>query len=804
MPVSKPSATGLHFRSANDFFKSLAQSIDAEHSARRPCPGMLYRIGSRQMRFVFDPFAAPANALRLEDHSRTRFAWLPQRLVAILFPSRASVIRADSDCAIRYRCTRERRHALHSRVFDNIKAGGPGQAGPGPSAAQGAASDAPIPAPDRLRQAVLDEFMPEVRDAMEAIRDLYGMLPLPDANEEARRILFPIRQRLETRLFHCGRAGMSAAEIHATMKAFAIDSRLESWNRISLAYPDVERRRLELAKVTVHPTPTREFPHLDFDLDTVPAPMPDIEAFNEVALGDMHGNCELLLHSLVKVGLVRIRDNSAWLAAQQLIKNVADTPASAKEYRRFRALLAKAIMVEPAAVQKKLVLLGDLLADRRHNDLYLLAVLDRLHDGGLAYDITLSNHDAQFIHYLASNNGVPEDRPYQLRGISIGPAQTVSLQRLNELMNQDPSLRRELRDMASRAYFGHLKAVSTTTDGRKFYAHAVVNESIFTDLCRQAGISEAQPGVAAVQQINAWFQGLLSTPAAYAAAMTELLPNGSPTALFACCWNVGVGDDRYRNSDAEYATHPYPNNPCGPHPDFEAVVHGHTRKPGDRLHAETERLLNTSILIERNALALKDGVQANAGELNSLIQTPANMSGSTRKATSLLMTAAMHQRPIGEEVRTALEQCREAAEHCSRDGMQGLTQEQQQERLSGLVATYNRAWSIHCRMAGVRDAAVLDEGWIDSLLESLQAQRDGSLATRLDTAASSEKDRLMGSLRQIAAIAQHYPPPHGDQDGTLVAIIEGYEARLTSSFHSLDSDAGMGAERRFRRTVFLA
>lgn len=221
---------------------------------------------------------------------------------------------------------------------------------------------------------------------------------------------------------------------------------------------------------------------IQIDFDKIPSSKSISANYNEVALGDMNGNSMRLLHELVHTGIVQIQSGmeAKWAELMHSIEQNQVQPD-------FGANLDKVIKVTNP--EKRLVLLGDLLCDRAHNDWFMLSVIDFLDRQGQQLDIIFSNHDCGFLEYYLLNKDKSDTEAYSSTGSQnkrINKDATTSLQALESSLNTDPMLRPQFLAMTE-TYKKHLLLLSPSLDQQALYSHAVVNEAMFEDMLKLAG-----------------------------------------------------------------------------------------------------------------------------------------------------------------------------------------------------------------------------------------------------------------------------------------------------------------------------
>ena len=112
---------------------------------------------------------------------------------------------------------------------------------------------------------------------------------------------------------------------------------------------------------------------------------------DHVTLGDLHGNALKLIFSLIKEGVIKITPEDYKKVAELYQK---DTEKITKaDIEKYQTILRSIEVSTKTAV----TLIGDELADRGKNDYFTLLVLKKLKDAGVDFDVTISNHSAEFI-----------------------------------------------------------------------------------------------------------------------------------------------------------------------------------------------------------------------------------------------------------------------------------------------------------------------------------------------------------------------------------------------------------------------
>lgn len=782
------------FPSSHAFFDAAARAAQAPGSAGSPVPGMVYHIGKRTLQYLVDTSATrKSDQIRLAElpgAARGRFSRYIDALLRIFGlrpPATLTPTPAQRDAIFTAASMQRQRCDTELAQLKKLVAA-PAGALPEQLVKEGHG------------HTVVAHFAPEVGRVMEAVKHLYGNYPAPQAGKMAAGMVGRLGQELDAWL-----AALSPDVAEAVKHRLAISERVKTFETIAASYPnDPKIRQLKLDKVTRFATPAQQCIRLSYDLDQEPERVHQLAPFNEVALGDMHGNCELLLHSLVQLGFVDIADPQAWGRLRGMLRKLQSGPMTAAGLARFRDTLRRAVTVDPACRETRLTLLGDLLADRMHNDICMLAVLDLLHQRGVDYQVILSNHDMGFIQYYLHNRSRSQDQPFEIRGIGLmqNPAQAASLERCDRMLNEHRGTRTFFCEAAERAYFPHLRVCSTSLDGDTVFSHGFVNQTLFADLCRQAGVDTTEPHAVQVARINDYLRDLMADDGSrYLAVVSDA---DFPSALYATGWNIGPGDSRYQNgTSTAYPNVPRINDPRLPHPDVRRAVHGHTKNVGARLRGELLRTNEAADFLAR--IAEPDGM-ASLDDLNAYLRSPAAARPPKQAVNAisplLAMLLIVASRSLESEARTdaalRFAHLREGLGEYSPAAMKDLPIPQVEARMKGFCEAFSRAWNANCN-AG--EPIQFQRDWATPLLISLEQMLTLPAIPEQATPLAPVVQHLRDAAAEFASVAAAHAPDAGPSNDKVNAYINALEER----FISLDSPNGMmPTERKFVRTVYVA
>lgn len=310
--------------------------------------------------------------------------------------------------------------------------------------------------------------------------------------------------------------------------------------------------------------------------------------FNEAVLGDMHGNAVMFMHQLVQLGFAEIppEKEDAWKALVEQIRS--------NDLTDFPARLADVLTL--TAKDKKLVLLGDLLADRAHNDWFMLCMIDFLHQGKQKFDIIFSNHDATFVEYYLANKEAGGSYQIRPKGTALGLAgnDSKSLTRLNEALNKQTGLRERFGEMTEN-YLAHLRLISYNGEQQILYAHAVVNQAMLSDMLQVSVTAEDNATSLPLEQQVGRIQERFRTSLTGIDEFRQLFGKssgpridgkpGKANPFYFAIWNRGpFSDDEWFSVDVE---HTYGNAlaPAG----VQRCVHGHTEDMHEKRSTRHQR-----------------------------------------------------------------------------------------------------------------------------------------------------------------------------------------------------------------------
>lgn len=197
--------------------------------------------------------------------------------------------------------------------------------------------------------------------------------------------------------------------------------------------------------------------------------------FKKNYIGDMHGNTLKLLLTLKKTGyLVNLDDHYDDLNFYY----------KANSCQYFLELLNKLKFADKSDLPE-LCFIGDILADRGQNDLMTLALISKMHQNKVRFDIILSNHDLDFLKNIKSEQLKSNKEFYININNYRSPWQVKSMIKFVDTVNNNEYYR-NLSYSYLNEYKEHLKVASIDIkkNGDVILAtHAPLNKNRLKWLC---------------------------------------------------------------------------------------------------------------------------------------------------------------------------------------------------------------------------------------------------------------------------------------------------------------------------------
>ncbi len=183
---------------------------------------------------------------------------------------------------------------------------------------------------------------------------------------------------------------------------------------------------------------------------------------NQLTIGDLHSNALKFLNFLIRENIVEMPPEDYQKIVNEIYyKNPYKFQRS--DLDSFIKIISSAKINTHTAIR----LLGDELADRGQNDIFILLILDILIQKGVPVEILLSNHGLEFIQHYEQKHLVntedEEKQPKELKQIWLKqPNQTHSLHRLYHFIKKNIVSNEEIERLVENVYKPCLKALSYT------------------------------------------------------------------------------------------------------------------------------------------------------------------------------------------------------------------------------------------------------------------------------------------------------------------------------------------------------
>jgi len=258
---------------------------------------------------------------------------------------------------------------------------------------------------------------------------------------------------------------------------------------------------------------------------------------NEITLADMHGNAMKLIYALIQYGVLELEAN---IFHYETLMSIYLTPVdqlSEKDLTTFNEILSRATF-NPKKTSC-LRLLGDLFADRGANDWFTLKVLEHLDKNNVNYEITLSNHDLEFIIDILSNK--------KYNTFHLDTEFATSIKNLGVLINKELVSDKQVEDIFQNHYLPHLKAISYNLKKQKdkkleIFSHAPIGfetiQSLADEYKTSYKASNSKELCETIDNINKNFlTETKQTPQNFAKKITAEFKEKKPTSTHRITWN---------------------------------------------------------------------------------------------------------------------------------------------------------------------------------------------------------------------------------------------------------------------------
>ena len=257
----------------------------------------------------------------------------------------------------------------------------------------------------------------------------------------------------------------------------------------------------EYQNVETHPKGEIQSHNLDL---TQIEKISSISNVKAAVLGDTHGRVDLVLGWLIRMGAAEVKD------ALLLKKLIADLPA-VKSPSMWRRALNDALTVTPNGKRIALTFIGDVFADRCHNDFAMACVLDFMHKHEIKFELVVGNHDIEFLRYY-------DQTPVELEMAKLSD-QYGSLKNCLALFSEKDksnastlaksnasSERNAFIQMVQESVIPHMVALGLSEDQRTIMPHAWIDDALFERMKQKAHCPNNLCPAEQVRHINDYFK----------------------------------------------------------------------------------------------------------------------------------------------------------------------------------------------------------------------------------------------------------------------------------------------------------
>ncbi len=223
------------------------------------------------------------------------------------------------------------------------------------------------------------------------------------------------------------------------------------------------------------------------DLKTGPSLSKDLQNLGinttQVTLGDLHSNAIKLLDSLVRYGVCELGQQTF----KQLLGLYLKKNPTEDDKKAFIRHIQTALKVIDCKILLRLI--GDIVADRGKNDLYVLAILDVLKKQGVPISTLVSNHDVELI--LAYERYKKNGGDFQLNKAGIVLEQIGSILVLEASIGEGKAISSaEFERLMEAVYLPTLKLVDyslTGTDPKHItiFSHAPIDLAVIRHMAEK-------------------------------------------------------------------------------------------------------------------------------------------------------------------------------------------------------------------------------------------------------------------------------------------------------------------------------
>lgn len=222
------------------------------------------------------------------------------------------------------------------------------------------------------------------------------------------------------------------------------------------------------------------------DLTQKPESAPSANEKMGITIGDLHANIIKLLFFLIKEGIVDTTDEN-YNQLVNLYQQIDFTnPQTLDQYKQqldlFKNIIQRLTIKNKTALVR---LIGDELADRGKNDLFILLLMDKLFQEDIQLEVLVSNHGIEFIKAFEKKSKFKSDMIGHM-------AQSISMENMQKYIDMGLIAREEVEAIVQRAYLPNLKLISYSMDKDKsnirIYSHAPIDLAIVKQVAKKLNV----------------------------------------------------------------------------------------------------------------------------------------------------------------------------------------------------------------------------------------------------------------------------------------------------------------------------
>ncbi|MCH9755647.1 MAG: hypothetical protein K0U37_00440 [Gammaproteobacteria bacterium] len=223
------------------------------------------------------------------------------------------------------------------------------------------------------------------------------------------------------------------------------------------------------------------------------------QTVTQVTLGDLHSNAIKLIHTLVRYGVCDIEKTPFGLLFALYNR---DKPTE-EDKKDFVAVIGKHLQVKKTDILVRLI--GDIVADRGQNDLYVLAILDVLREQDVRVSTLISNHDVDLIRAYEAYKRDGGDFG-EADTTTVAPMFTRSIQALKNSIGEGKAVSNaEFERLMETSYLPTLKLIDyslSEAEPKKIsiFSHAPIDLDVIEQMAKKFGVTYKASTVEALAQ----------------------------------------------------------------------------------------------------------------------------------------------------------------------------------------------------------------------------------------------------------------------------------------------------------------